>query len=125
MIRFANCRQIVQVCAAGEQRLSGEAQGSVAVLECQSLVVGVDGNIAAIGDEATLAAQFPDVERVVDASQHVLMPGLVDGHTHPVWAGDRVHEFAMKLAGATYMDIHAKVASVVCMCVCVHACVCA
>ncbi len=32
--------------------------------------------------------------------------GLVDGHTHPVWAGDRVHEFAMKLAGATYMDIH-------------------
>ncbi len=27
--------------------------------------------------------------------------GFVDGHTHPVWAGDRVHEFAMKLAGAT------------------------
>jgi len=23
-----------------------------------------------------------------------------------VWSGDRVHEFAMKLAGATYMDIH-------------------
>ena len=38
-----------------------------------------------------------------------LMPflaGFVDAHTHPVWAGDRVHEFAMKLAGATYMDIH-------------------
>jgi imidazolonepropionase len=34
------------------------------------------------------------------------MPGFVDGHTHPVWLGDRVHEFAMKLAGATYMDIH-------------------
>lgn len=24
-------------------------------------------------------------------------PGLVDAHTHPVWAGDRVHEFAMKV----------------------------
>lgn len=23
--------------------------------------------------------------------------GLVDAHTHPVWAGDRVHEFAMKV----------------------------
>jgi len=34
--------------------------------------------------------------------------GFVDGHTHPVWSGDRVHEFAMKLAGATYMDIHKK-----------------
>ena len=32
-------------------------------------------------------------------------PGLVDGHTHPVWAGDRVHEFAMKLAGASYMEV--------------------
>jgi hypothetical protein len=35
-----------------------------------------------------------------------VLPGLVDAHTHPVWAGDRVHEFSMKLAGATYLDIH-------------------
>ncbi|XP_028305637.1 putative imidazolonepropionase isoform X3 [Gouania willdenowi] len=35
-----------------------------------------------------------------------VLPGLVDAHTHPVWAGDRVHEFAMKLAGASYMDVH-------------------
>lgn len=42
----------------------------------------------------------------IDASGMCVLPGLVDGHTHPVWEGDRVHEFAMKLAGATYMDIH-------------------
>ena len=41
-----------------------------------------------------------------DASGCVILPGLVDGHTHPVWAGDRCHEFALKLAGASYMDIH-------------------
>ncbi|VDM85552.1 unnamed protein product [Strongylus vulgaris] len=35
----------------------------------------------------------------------ILLPGFVDGHSHPVFAGDRVHEFAMKLAGATYMEI--------------------
>ena len=38
---------------------------------------------------------------------YLTCPGLIDGHTHPVWAGDRVHEFAMKLAGATYMEVHA------------------
>lgn len=27
----------------------------------------------------------------------LLVSGLVDAHTHPVWAGDRVHEFAMKV----------------------------
>ena len=42
-----------------------------------------------------------------DLIQCVKLSGLIDGHTHPVWAGDRVHEFAMKLAGATYMEVHA------------------
>lgn len=32
--------------------------------------------------------------------------GFVDGHVHPIWSGDRVHEFSMKLAGASYMEIH-------------------
>ena len=45
--------------------------------------------------------------RVVDAGGQAVIPGFVHGHTHPVWAGDRVHEFAMKLAGATYMEVHA------------------
>jgi len=27
-----------------------------------------------------------------------IIPGLIDGHTHPVWDGDRVHEFAMKVS---------------------------
>jgi cytosine/adenosine deaminase-related metal-dependent hydrolase len=26
-----------------------------------------------------------------------IVPGLIDAHTHPVWDGDRVHEFAMKV----------------------------
>jgi imidazolonepropionase-like amidohydrolase len=41
----------------------------------------------------------------VDCKGGSVIPGLVDGHTHPVFAGDRVHEFAMKLAGATYMEV--------------------
>ncbi|VCW84098.1 unnamed protein product [Gulo gulo] len=45
-------------------------------------------------------------EERIDCSGKCILPGLVDAHTHPVWAGERVHEFAMKLAGATYMDIH-------------------
>ncbi|CAH0475922.1 unnamed protein product [Peronospora belbahrii] len=34
----------------------------------------------------------------------VVLPGFVDAHTHPVWSGNRVNEFAMKLASATYME---------------------
>lgn len=41
-----------------------------------------------------------------DMRGRAIVPGFVDAHTHPCWAGDRVHEFELKLAGATYMDIH-------------------
>ena len=37
-------------------------------------------------------------ERVLDVSGKSIVPGLVDAHTHPVWAGDRVNEFAMKVS---------------------------
>ena len=43
----------------------------------------------------------------LDCKGGCLVPGLIDGHSHPVFAGDRVHEFAMKLAGATYMEVQA------------------
>lgn len=45
------------------------------------------------------------MEQELDGRGGVAVPGLVDGHTHPVFAGDRVHEFAMKLAGATYLEV--------------------
>src|SRR4029079_2169684 len=34
-------------------------------------------------------------------------PGLVDFHTHACFAGDRVEEFALRAAGATYEELHA------------------
>ncbi|KAJ3611956.1 hypothetical protein NHX12_020235 [Muraenolepis orangiensis] len=67
-----------------------------------------DGLVKAVGPADSIAAQYPEemFEKVIDATGMCVVPGLVDAHTHPVWAGDRVHEFAMKLAGATYMDVH-------------------
>lgn len=42
---------------------------------------------------------------VVDAAGRVLLPGLVDCHTHANWAGDRYAEWERLLAGATYQEI--------------------
>jgi len=42
---------------------------------------------------------------VVDGSGCVGLPGLVDCHTHAVWAGSRAEEFKRRLAGERYTDI--------------------
>ncbi|XP_013419726.1 probable imidazolonepropionase [Lingula anatina] len=109
-----SARQVVLVASKGERFLKGEDMKHIAVLEKDgangvSIIVGRDGLIHAVGYDADIQKKYCDAEfdRSLDASGMCIVPGLVDGHTHPVWAGDRVHEFAMKLAGATYMEVHA------------------
>ncbi|XP_053260967.1 probable imidazolonepropionase [Podarcis raffonei] len=101
-------QQLVLVCAKGEKYLLEAGMQHLAVLENGSVVIGKDGCIKAAGDSRAIRKQFSGAsfEKVIDCSGKCILPGLVDAHTHPVWAGDRVHEFAMKLAGASYMDIH-------------------
>ena len=58
-----------------------------------------DGLIAWIGSPA----DAPDGERV-ELGSALVTPGLVDSHTHPVFAGDRSDEAAARLEGAPYTD---------------------
>ncbi|XP_075716228.1 putative imidazolonepropionase [Rhinoderma darwinii] len=103
-----NADQLVAVCKKEEEFLILEGLQHLEVLEKASLVVGSDGFIKAIGPTKAIRSQFShaEFEAVIDCSGKCVLPGFIDAHTHPVWAGDRVHEFAMKLAGATYMDVH-------------------
>jgi imidazolonepropionase len=64
-----------------------------------------DGDrIKEIGEMADLPEFSGDVE-VVDAEGQVVMPALVECHTHSVFAGSRAEEFKQKLEGKSYLDI--------------------
>lgn len=51
------------------------------------------------------ASDAPSAERTVDGSGCVGMPGLVDCHTHTLFAGSRADEFRRRLAGESYTSI--------------------
>lgn len=63
-----------------------------------------DGRIAWVGAEDALPAGL-DVAVEIDGAGGWLTPGLIDCHTHLVWAGSRTREFEQRLAGATYEEI--------------------
>ena len=61
--------------------------------------------ISWLGPESDLDGS--DDERI-DAGGGLVTAGLVDAHTHPVYAGDRLAEISMRTAGATYPEIAAS-----------------
>jgi imidazolonepropionase len=69
-----------------------------------------NGAVAASGGRIVYAGSASDlpaldaVERV-DCEGRLVTPGLVDCHTHLVYAGDRAREFEMRLKGASYEEI--------------------
>jgi imidazolonepropionase len=64
-----------------------------------------DGRIAWVGTREQLQAISWSAPVVTDARGLWITPGLIECHTHLVYAGDRSNEFAARLRGATYEDI--------------------
>ena len=63
-------------------------ENPLGVIENATMVLQ-DGKIQWLGSSAELSlAAYPDAI-VIDASDKIVMPGLIDSHTHPIFAGDR------------------------------------
>lgn len=71
--------------------------------------VGIkDGEIAYVGPVRELGGDIGDVAREVhDVGGDLITPGLIDCHTHLVWAGERSGEFEARLLGKSYEEISA------------------
>ncbi len=85
----------------GPQR--GHELGKLKIIENGAVLVR-DGVIEEVDTSAKLIYKYPNEERV-DASGRAVIPGLVDPHTHLVFATDRAAEFEMRLQGKSYMEI--------------------
>lgn len=71
-------------------------------------VLSKGGKIIAVGTDEEIRKEHQDLidqAEIVDATGRIVTPGLVDPHTHIVYAGTRENEYAMRLEGKAYMDI--------------------
>lgn len=87
----------------GPQR--GSQLGHLGIIPDGSVLIH-DEKIVEVGASKTMVDKYPE-EQQLSAKSHVVMPGLIDPHTHLVWAGDRAAEFEMRSAGKSYLDIMA------------------
>ncbi|MEQ1565242.1 MAG: imidazolonepropionase [Myxococcota bacterium] len=70
--------------------------------EIERGAIGVEaGRITWVGP----ASEAPAAREQIDGAGQVLLPALIDCHTHAIWAGSRSDEFARRLAGESYTSI--------------------
>jgi imidazolonepropionase len=98
---------------AGEGALVGPSMSDTESLvsSAGTGIVVVDGIVESIQESSTLEEEYgvdghdTGELRVVSLQGHAVIPGLVDGHNHLIWAGDRSNELTLKQKGMSYQDI--------------------
>ena len=102
---FINASQVV-TCAGPPRGRRGVEMRDAAILT--NVAVAVEGErIVAVGPVNELDRVVPGAERT-DCRGCVVLPGLVDSHTHSVFGRPRYEEQEMRAAGQGYMDIAAR-----------------
>ncbi len=92
------------VTAAGAGPKHGPAMRELKIVEAAAIAMS-SGLIVWTGRESEWTGE---ASTTVDAGRRAVVPGLIDPHTHAVWAGDRLADFEARTAGSTYEQILAS-----------------
>lgn len=84
-----------------EEGLGIITDGAIAIKEGRIFWVGKTGDLPI---DFTLGSEGQEI----DATGKVVMPGLIDAHTHLVFAGSRENEFEQRIEGLTYLEIASR-----------------
>jgi imidazolonepropionase len=99
---FVNASQVVTCRGPGRARV-GEEMSAFEILDDGAVVVRGDV-IVEVGGSRDVARRHPKAKKI-DCRRGVLMPALVDSHTHAIFGAPRATEHELRAAGVDYMEI--------------------
>ncbi len=100
-----NANEVVTLAGDNHRRRTGKGMKDIGLIE-NGAVIMEGGKILDVGDRREVLASHDTQDAIViNASGKVVLPGLVDPHTHLVFAGSRERELRWKIEGASYTDI--------------------
>lgn len=91
-------------CSPGRDLRKGSSMRDAGVLSPGALAISGD-RIIGVGSPAEILSRYNSGGNI-EALSSVAVPGLVDAHTHPIFAGSRLDEYLLRAKGATYLEIH-------------------
>ena len=98
--------QLVTVKGGSKKPLIRDEMKRLGIIEDGAIAVR-NRKVVAVGKTEQINAKYR-AEIIIDARGKLVTPGLIDSHTHLIFAGSREDEFEMKLEGISYMEILRK-----------------
>ena len=100
--------ELLTLGGAGTRPRRGEEMRDLGIVR-RGAVAARRGRIVWVGPTADLLGAVRPMAfcKLIDAYGKTVIPGLVDSHTHLVFAGSRENEFALRIQGKTYPEIAA------------------
>ncbi|MHC4197672.1 MAG: amidohydrolase family protein [Planctomycetota bacterium] len=104
-IVIMNATEVLTLGGASDAPKRGEEMNDLGIIQGCALAIK-DGCIIDIATNDEIHDRYVvDALEMIDADGGVVMPGLVDPHTHAVFGGSREEEFEQRLEGKGYLDI--------------------
>jgi len=104
-LAIVNIRQLLTLSGPARPR-TGPEMRELGIVSDAALLVR-DGSIRFAGRADEIGPVIGSSTEVVDAGGRIVLPGFVDAHTHPIFAGNRADEFELRIQGRTYAEIAA------------------